>query len=98
MRDIKEILAIGCDSGVAGIGSYMFAKGVSELTDYLREIDAIREAVYSSASEMTPEIIRYANSLADKVGFPVEATGNVGGDIGLLVTSYLLGKLILDKN
>ena len=61
--------------------------GARELTDSLMKAGSIRDAVYYHADKITPEVIKQANTLADKI--------DITFLIGLLSTG--IGGILLSK-
>ena len=56
-------------AGILGsISLVNLLNGVIQVSEVLNQRNAVREAVYSKAETITPEVIRNANELSNKVG------------------------------
>lgn len=73
----------------AGIGGFSLSVGVKKMADYISQVDSIRDAIYQSATKVTPEVIAQANDLISTLN--PERTGIIGtGTIPVGIGIYLL--------
>jgi len=61
----KDLLIVG--SLLGGTAGFNLFDAYVSVGKYLDQVDSIREAIYSKAPEITPELIKEASALVDSV-------------------------------